>query len=297
MMTKNSLFFVAAACILAACNNEGTPDNMAAADRRVPLKVTSQIKGITRAAGTQWTLGDAIGIYMFKAGETAVSTGAENRRYIADKSTSGAFVPEVGATIYYPVDASEVDFIAYYPQKVLTNNLYSLTVGSQTDLPAIDLMRAALVPTKSKYDPDVTFNFGHRLFKLELTSITAGTGITSLTGLTVQITSQQTEAVYDVVADQLTISNSSPVNIALNTAADGSSAEAILLPAPAMAGRQLVFVVGSDSFLWDIPDLQVFNPGEKCMYTITINRTGITVTSSITNWIDGNTGGQTGNAE
>lgn len=296
MMTKNSLFFVAAACILAACNNEGTPDNMPPADERVPLKVTSQIKGITRAAGTQWTAGDAIGIYMFDTGSTAVNTGAENRRYIANNTSLGTFAPAADATIYFPVDAAEVDFIAYYPQTTLLNNSYTVAVDNQTNLPSIDLMRAAPVTQKSKNSPEVAFNFSHRLSKLELT-INAGTGMASLAGLAVQISGQYTEADYDVVSNVLIVDTNTSASIALNTVADGSSAEAILLPAPAGTGRQLAFTIEGDSFFWDIPDTQAFNPGEKCTYTITINRTGIFVTSSITDWTDGNAGGQAGDAE
>lgn len=296
-MTKKLFFFAIMALGLAACNKEGAPDGTPLSDGPIPLNVTSSISQITRSAGTQWTAGDAIGIYMFDTGGTAVTAGAENRRYVVSNIAQGAFAPAVDATIYFPVDGSGVDLIAYYPQKALLANSYRVSVGSQTDLPAIDLMRAAKVAQKSKNTPDVAFNFAHRLFKLELTSIKAGIGVDNLIGLTVQITGQYTEGAYDVVSDLLTADTSTSTNITLNTAADGSSAEAILLPAAAMAGRQLVFTVGGDSFLWDIPATQMFNAGEKCMYTITINRTEITVTSSITDWTDGNIGGQTGDAE
>lgn len=297
MMTKQLFFFAVVAIVLAACNKEGTPDDTPLTDRRISLNVTSYISQITRAVGTQWTADDAIGIYMFDTGGTTVTAGAENRRYIVSNTAQGTFVPAVDATIYFPVDALEVDLIAYYPQRALLDNFYRVSVGNQTKQPAIDLMRAAVVTQKSKNTPDVAFNFAHRLFKLELARITAGAGIASLTGMTVQISGQHTEADYDVVNNLLAVDTSTSANITLNTAADGSSAEAILLPAAAMVGRQLLFMIGDDSFFWDIPDTQVFNPSVKCTYAITINRTGVVVTSSITDWTDGNAGGQTGDAE
>lgn len=296
-MIKKLFFFAAVALLPIACTNEGTPDGTPLADKHVSLNVTSSISQITRAAGTQWAAGDAIGIYMFYTGGTTVVAGAENRRYVANNTSLGTFAPAADATIYFPVDAAEVDLIAYYPQATLLDNSYTVTVDNQTDLPAIDLMRAAPVTQKSKNSPDVAFNFSHQLFKLELTRITAGTGMTSLAGLTVQISGQRTKADYNVVTNVLTPDTNTSKSITLNTAANGSSAEAILLPAPAGTGRQLVFTIGGDSFFWDIPDTQVFNPGEKCTYTITINRTSIVVTSNITDWTDGNAGGQAGNAE
>lgn len=226
-MTKKLFFFVAITLVLAACNKEGTPDDTPLSDGRIPLNVTSYINQITRAAGTQWTVGDAIGIYMFDTGGTTVTAGAENRRYVVSNTAQGVFVPAVDATIYFPVNASEVDLIAYYPQKALLDNSFRVSVGNQTSLPAIDLMRAAKVAQKSKNTPDVAFNFAHRLFKLELTSITPGTGVGSLAGLTVQISGQRTEADYDVVTNVLIVDTNTSANIALNTAADGSSAEAI----------------------------------------------------------------------
>ena len=50
-------------------------------------------------------------------------------------------------------------------------------------------------------------------------------------------------------------------------------------------------------FHWDIPNTKSFNAGEKNIYTISINRTGLEVTSEITDWAAGNGNGETGSAQ
>ena len=70
-----------------------------------------------------WDLNDGIGIYMVENGTQTVVDNAANRRYVT-AAGDGRFSPaSENQTIYFPLDENnKVDFIAYYPQDVLTGN-------------------------------------------------------------------------------------------------------------------------------------------------------------------------------
>lgn len=286
--------------LLASCGSDregaDTP-----ADGRVALEVTSGIQ--TRAANAEWAKGDAIGIYMQEDGGTAIAENATNRKYVAQVTGGNvAFLPEAGQTIYYPIDGSIVDFTAYYPHQALADEYYPVDVSEQADQPAIDLM-TAVAEGHSKTNAAVAFKFVHLLTKLELV-IEPGNGLTAadLAGIKVEITGQRTTGSYNLLYRAFGIDPTPESIITLNTKADGKSAEAILLPNDAInnapvAGRELVFTLkGNGEVLrWSIPDDKSFLQGDKNLYTITVNRTSLGVTSSIKDWNKGD--GGSGSAE
>ena len=300
---------ICAALLLAGCGNDNgteTPES----DGRVALQVNGGIE--TRATGTAWEKGDAIGIYMLKAGTTDISEEAENRRY-STADGSSTFATTAGQTIYFPIDGGTVDFRAYYPHReTLTDGVMALDVSSQTDLPAIDLMTAKVASTEAapldKNHPAVAFTFTHRLTKLEL-NITAGNGISAsdLAGLKVEVTNQRTSGSYDPQFEAFGVDSDPVQTVAMNTSADGTLAQAILLPTtaadginPIVAGREFIFTLQQTSgevFRWSVPDDKGFLAGDRNIYNITINRTSLTVTATIEDWNPGNGSGDDGNAE
>ena len=65
----------------------------------------------SRAADTAWDAGDKIGIFMVKHGETTIAESASNKKFTT-ATGDGNFTPVTGYEIYYPMDASPVDFIS-----------------------------------------------------------------------------------------------------------------------------------------------------------------------------------------
>ena len=298
---RQYIFLAAALLLLAACGNDNegaAPDG----DGRVALQVSSGI--MTRAYDNIWENGDAIGIYMLKTGTTTISEGAENRKYTTSDG-SNSFTATARQTIYFPIDGSKVDFIAYYPyQPTLTNGAFALDVSTQTDLPAIDLMTAAVASTEAepldKNHYKVQFKFYHRLTKLEL-NITTGRGITAedLKSLKVEATKQRTSGSYDPQFEAFGVDSEPVQTVELNTNADGTLAQAILLPTtaagginPILTGREFVFTlkVTGEVFRWAVPDDKGFEQGDKNIYDITINRTGVDVSAKIEKWNEVNNG-------
>ena len=294
--------------LLAGCNNDSTPATTDA-DGRVALQVSGGISVQTRAQNDQWTANDAIGIYMTQNGE--IAEAAENRKYTTTDGTT-AFKAAEGQTIYFPADNKPVDFVAYYPYtKTLKSGAFALDVSNQTDLPAIDLMVAeAKSPAEHPYNKDnskVPFSFTHRLAKLELT-IAAGTGISDddLDNLKVEITRQRTSGSYDPLYRAFGVDSEPVETITLNTTANGTFAQAILLPTtaatgnnPIQTGRKLIFTLKTtgDTFTWAVPDDKEFKQGDRNIYKIIINRNDLQVTASIVNWNDNDESNIPGSAE
>ncbi|WP_273160393.1 fimbrillin family protein [Bacteroides fluxus] len=308
-MKKQALLVFAVAALLPGCSND--TDTNTGNDTRVSLQVSGGISIRTRAQDKDWNKGDAIGIYMVDAGSMDIAEGAENRRYITAEG-DGKFSPAPDNTVYFPVDGSATDFLAYYPfEAALTDGALSVDAGSQTDQAAIDLMTAKTVSTADepldKNHSKVSLAFTHRLTKLSLT-IAAGNGMAAedLAGLEVEITNQRAKGSYSPLSETFSVASEPVQTIALNTAASGTSAVAILLPTtgpeginPIVAGRQLVFTLAGtgEVFRWDIPDSKSFKQGDKNIYDITINRTSLDVTATIVDWNEGNEGGEPGSAE
>ena len=293
---KQSILMVAALLLLAGCSNDNEGAATPEGDGRVALEVSSGIE--SRAYDNKWESDDAIGIYMLKTGTATISEGAENRRYFTADGGS-AFTATTEQTIYFPLDGSKVDFIAYYPyQKNLTNGAFTLDISTQTDLSAIDLMTAGTKNTEAepldKNHYKVHFKFAHRLTKLEL-NIGTGRGITTedLKGLKVEVTKQRTSGSYDPQFETFGVDSEPVQTVELNTNAGGTLAQAILLPTTAADGinpivtrREFLFTLKStgEVFRWSVPDDKSFERGDKNIYNITINRSGVEVTATIEKW-------------
>lgn len=301
-MKRKKYLVLLAALALTACGNE--EETTQGADGRVALQVTSGIQ--TRAYNNQWEAGDRIGIYAFGTGGTTVYDGYANIPYITQTNgTSGSFSPVTnGTVIYLPTDNAKLDFVAYYPYTAtLAGNIYTVDVSDQTSQKDIDLM-AAGTQTADRNNPNVAFNFTHKLCKVEVT-LEPGSGMsaTELADLTVELTGQQTGGTFDVTqpSSAVSVTTSTAKPIALLTNAAGTFAEGIVLPSDNYNGMSFEITLsdGASVFTWPLSDAKEsnkFEAGKKYLYTIRVNKTDISVTSTITDWTSGNGSGETGDA-
>ena len=259
-------------------------------DARVALQVTSGIQ--TRAYDATWEANDEIGIFGFTQGD-APAQAYTNVRYVTTGG-NGRFTPD-GTTIYLPTDGSSLDFVAYYPHTTdLENGIYTVDVENQSDQSTIDLMAASkLSANRSKNT--VAFNFEHKLSKIVF-NFTAGVGMdeSELAGMKVQLTNQQTLATFNVTQPdgEVVVGTNTPATLTLNTDADGTSSEGIVLPSANFDGMTLHLELsdGSSFFNWDLNNSKAdkFEAGKKYVYDITVNRSGLGVTATITDWTPGN---------
>ena len=315
-MNKKTFSAVAlATLLLTACQND---EETMQTDTRVALQVTSGIQ--TRAYDDQWEKGDEIGIFGFTQGD-APTQAYTNERYVTtggnDRFTPG------GTPIYLPTDDSYLDFVAYYPHttsltadgyldfvayyphttSLTADGIYAVDVTNQSIQKDIDLMAASkLSANRSKNT--VAFNFEHKLSKIVL-NFADGDGIafSELAGMTVQLTNQQPKATFDVTQPdgEVVVGTDSPIDITLLTNADGTSSEGIVLPNEDIDNMtlRLELADGSSFFEWSLGNSSAdkFEAGKKYVYDITVNRSGLGVTATITDWTPGNgENGEQGNA-
>ena len=296
-MNKKTFSAVAlAALLLTACQND---DATMQTDTRVSLQVTSGIQ--TRAYDDQWEENDDIGIFGFTQGD-APTQAYSNVRYVTTGG-NGRVTPE-GTTIYLPTDGSSLDFVAYYPHTTdLENGIYTVDVENQSDQSTIDLM-AAGKQRADRVNAKVNFNFKHKLSKIVFNFADGdGMALSELAGMKVQLTGQRTLATFDVTKPEsaVNVDTGEPVTLTLNTVANGTSAEGIVLPSENFDGMtlHLALVDGGSFFNWDLNNSSAnkFEAGKKYVYDITVNRTGLSVTATITDWAPGNgENGEQGNA-
>ena len=305
--TKWMAVAVAATVLMTGCSKE---DNQPQGDNERALKVTGGIQALTRAHDATWEANDAIGIFMFSAGTTTISEEAENRKYTT-ATGNGSFSPATAdQNIFFPI-TGKTDFVAYYPWQSITKGagdkyLYAVDVTNQTIQKNIDLMAATKVVDKDKDNKDVAFQFTHKLTKIALTEIKNGEGLTAddLKEMSVKLTDQYTKATYDVVAGgEVAVNTSEPkADISLLVADNGTSAEAIVLPTVSTSDMALVFTLkNGNTYSWELKNATQsteFKTAHKYSYKITISKKGLSVTSTITDWVAGNgADGEEGTAE
>ena len=142
----------------------------------------------------------------------------------------------------------------------------------------------------------MAFNFEHKLSKIVLTFKPGdGMALSELAGMTVQLTNQQPKALFDVTQPdgEVVVGTDSPIDITLLTDADGTSSEGIVLPSANFDGMTLHLELsdGGSFFNWNLNKSQnadKFEAGKKYVYDITVNRSGLGVTATITDWTPGN---------
>ena len=273
-MKTNYLFIGMAALMIAACsNNENEPQ---VDDGRIAVSFAGEIT-LPRATTDTWEANDGIGIYMLEHGMKTVTDGATNRKYVTTAG-DGKFTP-AGAeqTIYFPLSADEkVDFIAYCPQTDLTGDVYNVDVSDQKNPANIDLLRSDNAVGKDKSTNTVDLEFFHRLSRVEV-ELAAGEGVNDaeLAGMSITLGKQPVTADFNVLQNTLT-AGQDLATLTLNTAADGKTASAIILPQEGVSGRNLELTLpGSTVLTWPVEADRTFEQGKKTIFNITLKRTPV----------------------
>lgn len=273
-MKTNYLFIGMAVLMMTACNNDENETQVN--DGRVAVSFAGGIT-LTRATTDAWEANDGIGIYMLEHGTKTVAHGAANRKYVTTAG-NGEFTPAgVEQTIYFPLNADEkVDFIAYYPQIDLTDDIYKVDVSDQKNPADIDLLRSDNATGKDKSTNTVDLNFFHRLSRVEV-ELTAGEGVSDaeLAGMGITLSKQPVKADFNVLQNTLT-AGQDLATLTLNTAADGKTASAIILPQEGASGRSLeLTLTGGTVLTWPVEADRTFEQGKKTIFNITLKRTPV----------------------
>lgn len=285
-----------ATILFASCNNDTEEIN----DGHV--KFSSGVNTVSRVGGgdgDQWEVNDNIGIYMIGHSDELVKENAENIRYTTTSAGANAtFTPgNTAETIYYPVDITQkVDFIAYHPYNASVNNyIYPVDLTNQGNQSAIDLMMAQKANNNGAgYDKTnilpVNLIFTHQLAKVIL-NVSAGAGVNNLDGLVVNIKGMYTKADFDI-SDPTGLKNITDIgDIIPYKQPANNTYEVILLPVVLDVPHIVEFEVGGNTYSWNMTintsGITALAQGQKYIFNIEIHKNGVSVSGTITKWIDG----------
>lgn len=286
-----------AVTFLTACGNDEVQD--AIIDYGPPVKINVSAGIQTRASNNAWTANDAIGVFSM-SGTTAEYA---NKKYITPDGDGNFTAATDDDIVWLPSDGGSRSVLAYYPYVTGCDGTYSIDVSDQTNQEAIDFMVSPAVNNVNKTQPDVTFVFSHKLVKIQL-NIRSGDGITAeqLANMKVTLSNQYTTATCNVLTNaDVVVTGTEVSTLSFLTSADGTTSEAIVLPAATTEGMVLQFEVPEvGTYSWAVrnsANSQSFAVGNKYIYNVNVNKTGIIVTSQIEDWASGNGSGEDVNAE
>lgn len=237
----------------------------------------------SRMNGTAWNDNDEAGIFML-AGNNEMA----NKKYLAQPG--GSLKAVQGNELKYPLEGT-ADFLAYYPYTSnATNKNVAISVAEQKNPAQIDFLYSNNAKG-IKNEQTVNLQFAHQLSKIVI-NVKGDESVQDTKGLTIALTGMNTEATFHLTDGTLTAADSKST-IQMNVNAEGSAAEAIVLPAPSAEGMKLVFSLAGKTVEYPIVinENKGFEAGNKYTFEATLSivddqpkvQMGI---ASITDWID-----------
>lgn len=296
-MKRNLILLTAVAATLAFASCSKSESTAPAGDNPDPSgRVAVQFTGATldvepASAATrsesQWTQNGTIGIYALSEETTDIMDGYANVGYTFNGSQN-AFSP-AEETIYFPVDGSKRCFAAYFPYKELVGTTYKVDLSEQptlNDQAAFELLWTGVTAAYDKTQTQVALKFDHQYAKVSI-KVQNGTGIEKddLGQMTVAMTDMYLTGEFDVVTGTMTPTGDAD-DLTLWRNGDGSGQYALVMPTQARDGRTVNFTLGSDTFRWAI-DEKKFEAGKTYDYTVTVSRTPLGLTATVTDWEEG----------
>ena len=286
--TKLILPLLCGMLLLLSC--EGGRLNTDAVSRTVHVNAVRE--GVqTRVTNGMWDTGDAIGLFMKRSGETLSETSVLARNVKYTTSGGANFLPENETErILFPFNASDVDFIGYYPFTTgLIGFNFPVDVSDQSNQAVISLLYSNNAAGLNSKSPYANMLFSHQLTKIILHIRPQDTG-NNLSGLTARLTNTGTNALFSLIDGTL----SEPTahgDISFNISADGRFAQAIVLPSNDLSGKHLVFELGETLYVFALSNSlnsTSFEKSTRYTFNVTLNPRGTSVLTegSITDWVD-----------
>ncbi len=211
----------------------------------------------TKATGTSWDKNDQIGVYMIKTGQPLSTPSIVNETNNHLFTINGA-VFQSKSPIFLPNE--EVDFIAYYPYKSITDFQYPIDLTDQTNLPALDFMYANNAKNINKTNNSVPLNFVRQLSKVTIHLSITNTAALEANQITVKMPTINTQATFDLTSGKLTVNTSEKKDVQGQVAVNinkTATIEFILLPGEDITGKAIKFIApNGDSYTWTVPQNQ-----------------------------------------
>lgn len=244
----------------------------------------SRIDGLqTKASKDVWSNGDEVGIFM-----TTQTAEFANKKYVA--SDGGTLTAAPGQTLRYPEEGT-ANFIAYYPYSAsLNGKTLAVSVDNQADPAKVDLLYSDNAKAIAAGEA-VDLAFKHKLSQIVI-AVGSDETLPDISGLKISLSGMNTQADFNL-ADGTLAAKESKANIEMNVSADGTTAEAIILPTTTLDGVKMTFVLDGKTFEWPVSvnGGAGFEAGYKYTYTATLStengKPAVTMGgASIESWTD-----------
>ncbi len=282
---KKIVYILTLAVAIALCSCQKSEEaNPNTATTLSAVEFTSTIS--TRATATTWGYGDMIGVSMYPTGETLIYDDSENAPYTTSGGESGAFY-SVSNPLYYPADATNVDFVAYHPYSSdYSNSQVTLNTANQSTealVEAQDFMVASAQNCNESNTPSLAFTRQMSKITLNVNSVSNNVVLTdiSLSGLVTEGTFSIINAPsYRENASVVAGESLSEISLYLNETSD--TIEAIIIP-QTIASATLTLWVNGAEFVATISG--TFAEDTHYSYTLTIDADQVELSgATITDW-------------
>lgn len=303
-MKAKYLMIATAAMLLAACSNDEDVVNNGPVAAQVHAEIGNMVT--SRASGTDWESTDAIGVSVADVANSGKTAGT-NVKYTRKSNNSGF---ETASPIYFQ-DLEEVTFRAYYPYKetaaMTDRKIISASTADQNQQKTFDFMFATGAKAK-KETPAVNFTdnsssggtdcrFKHCMSQLQF-KFEAGNDVALADKLTgYKVIGLNMAGTFDTetgsAAANTTTVDIQDLSFTLSGVTDDKSyttAPVILFPQSVTDNKfKIEVTVDSQTYKAELTLPQSteykFKTGYSLTYTVTINKTGLTIGSAeIQSW-------------
>ncbi len=208
--------------------------------------------------------------------------------YIANGSGKLTISPDEPKQ-YFPTSGSNVDIYAYYPAG--TGETFSVATDQSSTAGYVgsDLMWGSLSGIdKNSTSEQCRLHLTHKLSKI-VVRLVKGAEVTDdmVNAATISLGSVIYKGAFTastgtfVAADGSVDANKSTITIATNA---GTTEHAAIIVPQDVTGKQLSITIGNNTRSYAFPESTAFAAGRKYTYTVTISKSGLSVTTSITDW-------------
>ena len=249
----------------------------------------------TRVSDGTWTEGDAVGVYMVPSSSYDL-TGAmwKNRKQVI--GSDNKMTPDgIANKLYYPLNGSDVRFVAYYPYTASASETVSLNKVSvdfadqstKEKKEAKDFMFHRGTADYSKANPNASLGFHHKFSKILMTVRKDADEPSSLSDLTVTLKGMPATATVDLdrlatqQIDSITPGSAGDITAYTHSTDDKDdvTVEAIVVPhkgTGSFTNRVFTFTVGSAVKTYALPDTVTFESGKVYDFLIILGTCEIT---------------------
>ncbi len=311
ILKVNALAAVAISALMVSCGS-GNPDEpvinreepkpvITPTELLLSTRLEEQTKAAYTAADTQFPAGQTVCVWVNES--TGGATALYEKNVLTANGSGGL---SGGSSMFFPQNDNNVDIYALHTNATLSGNAYptatithSVSSDQRTLLNyAVSDLSYARTTGVAKTTNSIPLTFYHLLSKVQV-AVVPGDGLSAsdITGVAINGTKLQAGLTLAkaTVPTSIVISPAgaaAPITIGKDMSANFVSPQyndAIIVPQTVTAGTAFITIYMTDGveLAYLLPANTTFESRKKYIYHITVSRTEISLTTSISDWLSG----------